>query len=364
LAFFEQALVTGDFMAEFSTGPVLVSGGAGYIGSHVVYALKQAGWTPIVIDDLSNGHKFATQLAPVFHRGDIADADLVAHLCRKYKPTAAMHFAAFIEVGESVKNPAKYFGNNRDKAAAFFHTLAKEGVRNVVFSSTAAVYGETEEGVALTEDYPTRPINPYGESKLAAEKILQSIGMRTAILRYFNVAGCAPDAGIGEAHYPETHLIPRIVVPLIGAPPELQRVLGLGQGFKIYGDDHATRDGTAVRDYLHVLDLADAHLRALSYLVRGGESSIFNLGSGSGYSVKEIVQAAREVLDRPEFSPEIVPRRAGDPAMLVANSEKAQKVLGWRSLRPVSDMIQSAAAWHRGSQYQETILAKAAVFSA
>ena len=351
-------------MTEFSAGPILVSGGAGYIGSHVVHALKKAGWTPIVVDDLSNGHEFAADLAPVFHRGDIADADLISHLCRKYRPKAAMHFAAFIEVGESVKNPSKYFGNNRDKASVFFHTLEKEGIRNVVFSSTAAVYGETEEGVPLTEDTPTLPINPYGESKLAAEKILRSIpGMSTAILRYFNVAGCAAGAGIGEAHYPETHLIPRIVVPLIGAPAELQRILGLGQGFKIFGDDHATRDGTAIRDYLHVMDLADAHLRALNYLLQGGKSDIFNLGSGSGYSVKEIVQAARDVLKRPDFAPEIMPRRDGDPAMLVANSEKAQKVLGWRAGRSVSDMIQSAAAWHRSSRYQETILAKAAVLT-
>lgn len=351
-------------MTEFSAMPVLVSGGAGYIGSHVVHVLKNAGWRPIVIDDLSNGHQFAAGLAPVFQRGDIADTDLVSYLCRKYRPQAAMHFAAFIEVGESVQNPSKYFGNNRDKAAIFFRTLEKEGVRNIVFSSTAAVYGETEEGVALTEGYPTRPINPYGESKLAAENILRSItGMNSVILRYFNVAGCAASVGIGEAHYPETHLIPRVVVPLIGAPADLQRVLGLGQGFKIFGDDHATRDGTAVRDYLHVLDLADAHLRALTYLLQGGESGIFNLGSGSGYSVKEIVQAARDVLKRPEFSPEIMPRRPGDPAMLVANSDKARSVLGWRAGHTVSDMIQSAAGWHRSSRYQQTILAKAAVFS-
>lgn len=351
-------------MTEFSAGPILVSGGAGYIGSHVVHALKKSGWTPVVIDDLSNGHKFAADLAPVFHRGDIADADLVSSLCRKYRPKAAMHFAAFIEVGESVKKPSKYFGNNRDKAALFFRTLENEGIRNMVFSSTAAVYGETEDGVALTEDRPTRPINPYGESKLAAEKILQSIpGVNSAILRYFNVAGSAAEAGIGEAHYPETHLIPRIVIPLIGAPLDLQRLLGLGQGFKIYGDDHDTRDGTAVRDYLHVLDLADAHVRALTYLLKGGKSTIFNLGSGSGYSVNEIVQAARDVLKQPEFKPQIVPRREGDSAMLVANSEKAQKVLGWHATRTVSEMIQSAASWHRTGRYQDTIFAKAAVFT-
>lgn len=347
-------------MTKFPAGPVLVSGGAGYIGSHVVLALKNAGWLPIVIDDLSNGHKFAAQIATVFRHGDMADIDLVSQLCRKYKPVAAMHFAAFIEVGESVKNPSKYFGNNRDKAAIFFRTLAEEGVHNIVFSSTAAVYGESVEKIALTEDTPTQPINPYGESKLAAEKILQSIpSLNTVILRYFNVAGSADGAGIGEAHYPETHLVPRIVLPLIGAPSDLQRVLGLGQGFKIYGNDHATPDGTAIRDYLHVLDLADAHVKALHHVLERGGNSIFNLGSGSGYSVREIVQAARDVLGRPGFTPEILPRRPGDPAMLVANSERAQKVLGWRATRTVSDMIQSAAAWHRSTQYQEAVLAKA-----
>ena len=351
-------------MSEFPARSVLVSGGAGYIGSHVVQALKQAGWLPIVIDDLSNGHKFAAELAPVFRQGDIADVDLVSQICRKFRPVAAMHFAAFIEVGESVKNPSKYFSNNRDKAAIFFRTLANEGVRHIVFSSTAAVYGEADAGIPITENSPTQPINPYGESKLAAEKALQSMAdLNTVILRYFNVAGCASGAAIGEAHYPETHLIPRIVVPLIGAPLDLQRVLGLGQGFKIYGDDHATRDGTAIRDYLHVLDLADAHVKALNHTLKGGRNAIFNLGTGSGYSVREIVQAARDVLNRPEFSPEVMPRRPGDPAMLVANSDKAQKLLGWRATRTISDMIQSAASWHRSTRYREAVLAKAAVFA-
>jgi UDP-glucose 4-epimerase len=346
-------------MTEFGGAPVLVSGGAGYIGSHVVHALKLAGFTPIVIDSLVNGHLFATHSASVFRLGDIADVDLVAELCTTYKPVAAMHFAAFIEVGESVQHPEKYFENNRDKAAIFFETLAKHAVNNIVFSSTAAVYGETDGESALTEEHPTSPINPYGYSKWAAEMFLRAIpSVRSAILRYFNVAGSAAELGLGEAHYPETHLIPRIVIPLVDAPQAIQTALGLGQGFKIYGDDHATRDGTAVRDYLHVLDLADAHIRALTYLLRGGASSIFNLGSGSGYSVKEIVQAAREALDRPEFSPEIAPRRTGDPAMLVASSEKAQRILGWIPQLGVSDMIQSAAAWHRSDRYQKTILEK------
>jgi UDP-glucose 4-epimerase len=349
-------------MTEFKDAPVLVSGGAGYIGSHVVHFLKLAGFTPIVLDNLINGHAFATHSASVFQRGDIADVDLVSALCAKYRPVAAMHFAAFIEVGESVKNPEKYLENNRDKAAVFFETLRKRGVDKIVFSSTAAVYGEPAGDVALTEEHPTSPINPYGQSKLAAESFLRAIpSVQSVILRYFNVAGSAAELGLGEAHYPETHLIPRIVIPLVDAPSVIQTALGLGQGFKIYGDDHATRDGTAVRDYLHVLDLADAHVRALTYLLGGGSSDIFNLGSGSGYSVKEIVRAARETLERPDFRPEVVLRRAGDPAMLVASNDKAQRTLGWRPQRDVSEMIRSAAIWHRSDRYQQAILEKMAV---
>jgi UDP-glucose-4-epimerase GalE len=351
---------TETIMTELAGTPILVSGGAGYIGSHVVHSLKQAGFAPIVLDSLINGHAWATVSASAFRQGDIANVDLVRELCREFKPVAAMHFAAFIEVGESVGNPAKYLENNRDKASVFFDTLANEGVDKIVFSSTAAVYGETLGNEPITEEQPTRPINPYGQSKLEAEQLLQGIAsVRSVILRYFNVAGAATDVAIGEAHFPETHLLPRIILPLIGAPADIQQALGLGQGFKIFGDDHATRDGTAIRDYLHVLDLADAHISALKYLLNDGASSKFNLGSGSGYSVKEIVDATRQTLGRPEFAPAVAPRRDGDPATLVASSIKAMKVLGWRARRDIADMIKSAAHWHKTEQYQSSIRAKA-----
>jgi UDP-glucose 4-epimerase len=336
---------------------VLVSGGAGYIGSHVVHCLKAAGFSPVVVDSLVNGHRWAVHCP--FHQGNIADTALIRDVCAKYKPVAALHFAAFIEVGESVTNPEKYFSNNRDNALSFFETLAAEGVNKIVFSSTAAVYGDPTGNLPLTEADPTCPMNPYGQSKLAAESYLQAMGqVRSVILRYFNVAGSAAEVGLGEAHFPETHLIPRIVLPLIDTSELLLKVLGLSQGFKIYGEDHATRDGTAVRDYLHVLDLADAHVRALRYLLDDGDSNIFNLGSGVGYSVREIVRACRDTLDRPDFCPEVCSRRAGDPAMLVASSEKAQKVLRWKPNFEISDMIRSAASWHGSDFYRDAILKK------
>jgi UDP-glucose-4-epimerase GalE len=284
---------------------------------------------------------------------------MIRALVRACRPVAALHFAAFIEVAESVANPARYFGNNRDKAALFFDALAAEGVKKIVFSSTAAVYGDG--GGILTEDHPTRPVNPYGQSKLEAETRLRAMdGVASVCLRYFNVAGAAPEAGLGEAHFPESHLIPRIVLPLIGLPVELENALDLSaQGFRIYGDDYPTPDGTAVRDYVHVLDLAEAHVLALRYLLDGGGSALFNLGSGGGYSVKEIVRAARDVMDWPDCNPVIAPRRAGDAAMLVANSDKARTKLGWRPRHGVAEMIASAATWHRSKTYVETMLARA-----
>jgi len=331
---------------------VLVSGGAGYIGSHVAHVLAAQGFVPVVLDSMVNGRAFAVKGA--FHKGDIADRALVAALVREHRPVAALHFAAFIEVGESVRQPEKYFANNRDKAKIFFDTLAAEGVRHIVFSSTAAVYGEPDTAAPLDEACPTRPINPYGQSKLEAETYLRAMpGVTAAALRYFNVAGAAGD--IGEAHLPESHLIPRIVLPLIGAPPALLETLGLKGGFSIYGDDYPTRDGTAIRDYLHVLDLAEAHVLALRYLLGGGATDVFNLGTGTGSSVREIVAAARQALDRPDFAPPVVPRRAGDPAMLVASGEKARAVLGWQPGRSIAQMIASAARWHQSPAYAAAI---------
>ncbi len=340
-------------------GHILVSGGAGYIGSHVALTLKNAGFTPVVVDSLVKGNRWAGEKSGPFCLGDIGDAEFVAAVCDEFKPVAALHFAAFIEVGESVAKPEMYLHNNRDKAKTFFETIAKKGVRNIVFSSTAAVYGEPEE-VPIKETTAQKPINPYGQSKLEAEQAMRAIPDVTSVaLRYFNVAGGAPEAGLGETHYPETHLIPRLVLPLIDASPALLDALGLKAGFKLFGTDYPTRDGTAVRDYIHVLDLADAHVLALRYLLGGGDTNIFNLGSGDGYSVNEIVAATRKVLNRPDFAPGVAPRRAGDPATLVADSSKARSVLGWKPHRGIEEMIASAATWHRMQLYIQTVMAKA-----
>jgi UDP-glucose-4-epimerase GalE len=343
---------------------VLVSGGAGYIGSHVTLLLKTAGYFPIVIDNLSNGNLWATRNAAAFRRGDIGDPTFVRDVCREFAPGAALHFAAFIEVGDSVKHPAKYFSNNTQKAKTFFNTIAGEGVTNIVFSSTAAVYGEVGDGKPIRADHPTRPINPYGQSKLEAESYLRSIpNVASVTLRYFNVAGADPYAGLGEAHFPETHLIPRVVLPLINSPPAVLHAVGLTGGFTMFGTDYDTPDGTAVRDYIHVMDLADAHIRALRHLRVGGGTAILNLGSGSGYSVREIVEAARRVLGRPDFTPEVAPRRAGDPAVLIADSTKARQVLGWAPAHGIDRMIASAAEWHGSRTYIDTILKKAPAVS-
>jgi UDP-glucose 4-epimerase len=341
-----------------SSSCVLVSGGAGYIGSHVAHVLAQSGFHPVVLDNLINGHRWAVK--GDFCQGDVADSRLVREIIAKYRPVAALHFAAFIEVGESVQNPEKYFINNRDKAKVFFDTLSAEGVRHIVFSSTAAVYGEPQGTEQITEDFSTNPINPYGQSKLEAETYLRKLpSVTSATLRYFNVAGAAPEVGLGEAHMPESHLIPRIVLPLIGTPTRVRQKLGLKSGFKIYGEDYPTRDGTAVRDYLHVLDLAKAHVLALRYLMSGGANIIFNLGTGAGSSVREIVQAARVALKKPHYMPGVAPRRPGDPPMLVASGEKAKLILGWQPERGIHEMIASAAAWHRGSHYIDSIMGRA-----
>lgn len=346
-------------MSNSSRKTVLVSGGAGYIGSHVTYLLKLRGFTPIVIDSLVTGNSWATRYASSFHQVDVADTAAVRALCEEFSPLAALHFAAFIEVGESVLNPQKYFLNNRDKAKVFFEVLSEQKVDKIIFSSTAAVYGEPAGDAPIAEDCSGLPINPYGQSKLDAERHLRSIpGIRSVILRYFNVAGCAADSGLGEAHYPETHLIPRLVLSLLDMPADVQRDLGIGKAFKVFGQDHKTRDGSAVRDYLHVLDLAEAHVLALEYLLGGGADQILNLGTGRGYSVWEIVRAAIKVLGRPEFEPVLGERRPGDPATLVASGKRASETLGWSPKREIAEMIQSAASWHQSKFYTQAIRAK------
>ncbi|MFA5041479.1 MAG: UDP-glucose 4-epimerase GalE [Bdellovibrionales bacterium] len=347
---------------------ILVSGGAGYIGSHAAYILKREGYEPVVVDNLSTGNAWATSFGP-FEEGDIGDADFIRAVCEKYRPLAAMHFAAFIDVNESVNNPAKYFENNRDKASCFFKTLNACGIKRVVFSSTAAVYGDTTTEYAdtggngpVSELYPTKPINPYGQSKLEAEaylRMLDAVGMNSVTLRYFNVAGAAPlEAQIGGACVPETHLIPCLIMPLLGVPSDILKALNLNKGFTIFGNDYPTPDGTPIRDYIHVLDLIDAHILALKYLLKGGGTDIFNLGSGQGYSVMAVVDEMRNTLNCPKFLPRIASRREGDPAIVVASNEKAAKILGWHPSRTLRNIISDAAAWHRSTFYQDAIRAK------
>jgi UDP-glucose-4-epimerase GalE len=344
------------------TQTILISGGAGYIGSHAAYALKQAGYKPVVVDNLSTGNAWAASFG-AFEKGDVGDGEFVRKICQTYKPAAALHFAAFIEVGESVQNPTKYFDNNRDKAKRFFDTLQTCGIDKIVFSSTAAVYGDVSGTAPICETEITKPINPYGQSKLDAETYLRTLdgkGTHSVTLRYFNVAGAAPaEAQIGETHVPETHLIPRLVLPLIDTPSEILQQLNLGSGFTIYGKDYPTPDGTAIRDYIHVLDLIDAHIRALDYLLKDGATDIFNLGSGKGFSVNEIVEATRKNLNRPDFNPGTAPRRVGDPPVLIASNEKAGRILGWKPARTLSDILSGAATWHRSQRYRDAISAKA-----
>jgi UDP-glucose-4-epimerase GalE len=344
-----------------SSSTILVSGGAGYIGSHACYALKQAGYQPVAVDDLSTGNKWAVSFGPL-EQIDIGDPEAVRKICSRYEPIAAMHFAAFIDVAESVKDSAKYFATNRDKASRFFRTLNNCKVRKVVFSSTAAVYGNVTSNEPITELQPIDPINPYGSSKMEAEAFLRMLdggGMRSVTLRYFNVAGAGPaDAKIGEAHKPETHLIPRMLLPLLDAPLDILSALDLENGPKIFGTDYSTPDGTAIRDYIHVMDLIDAHLRALDYLLNGGTTEIFNLGTGTGYSVRQIVDTVRSALNKPDFDPETAPRRAGDPAFLVASNQRAGDMLGWKPTRTLEDIVRDAAAWHKSQRYRDTIRRK------
>ncbi len=315
---------------------ILLTGGAGYIGSHTAYALKKAGYTPIVLDSLVNGHEWAVKYGP-FVKGDMGDENAVKALCVEYRPQAVIHFAAFIEVAESVANPAKYMGNNYHKAAKFFDAVAECGVNKIVFSSTAAVYGIPQDEASIKETHPLQPINPYGESKLAAETYLRDMGVDSVTLRYFNAAGAAPiEEKIGEAHDPETHLIPNVLrAGLNGKNP-----------VKLFGTDYPTPDGTAVRDYVHVMDLAAAHIAALRYLMDGGTTEICNLGTGKGSSVQEVIDTCAQALGKP------VPvvretRRAGDPPRLVADNTHAKELINWTPQSSLNDIVQSALAWHK-----------------
>ena len=317
---------------------VLVLGGAGYIGSHTVYELIDKGEDVVIVDNLETGYKEAVHPKARFYQGDIRNREFVDKVFEKEKIDAVIHFAANSLVGESMTNPLKYYDNNLNGTKVLLESMIAHDVKKIVFSSTAATYGEPEK-VPILETDKTEPTNCYGETKLSMEKMFKwtdkAHGLKYVSLRYFNACGAHKSGEIGEAHNPETHLI-----PLVLQVPNKKR-----EAINIYGDDYDTKDGTCVRDYIHVTDLAQAHILAVDYLVKGGESDIFNLGNGVGFTVKEIVEAAEEVTDS-NIPAVITPRRAGDPAKLIASSEKAKKILGWKpEFEDVKEIIATAWKW-------------------
>ncbi len=319
---------------------ILVLGGAGYIGSHTVYELIEAGHDVVVADNLLTGFREAVHPKARFYELDIRDCGALDALFEKENIEGVIHFAACSQVGESMVLPLKYYDNNLCGTAVLLQAMVAHGIDKIVFSSTAATYGEPEQ-IPIRENDKTEPTNCYGETKLAMEKMMKwtslAHGLRYVALRYFNACGAHSSGEIGEAHDPETHLIPLI----------LQVPNGQREHISIFGDDYPTEDGTCVRDYIHVMDLAQAHVLALDYLMAGGESDVFNLGNGVGFSVKEMIEVARKVTGHP--IPAVVsPRRAGDPARLVASSEKAKSVLGWKpQYAALETIVDSAWRWHQ-----------------
>ena len=316
---------------------VLVCGGAGYIGSHTVYELIERGHSVVVVDSLIKGHKAAVHNDAKFYLGDIRDEDFMDQVFKENNIDAVIDFAAFSLVGESVNEPFKYYENNVYGTLKLLEAMERAGVKKIVFSSTAATYGEPENDIIVESD-KTNPTNPYGETKLTVEKMLKwadnAYGIKFVALRYFNAAGAHISGKIGEDHSPETHLIPII----------LQTALGQREKMFIFGDDYDTPDGTCVRDYIHVTDLADAHIKALEKLFKTNESGIYNLGNGKGFSVKEVIEKAKKVTGK-DFKVEIEARRNGDPSTLIASSEKAIKELGWKP--KFNKIIETAWNWHK-----------------
>jgi len=318
---------------------VLIVGGAGYIGSQTAKAVAAAGLEPIVFDNLVYGHEWAVKWGPLV-RGDLADRALLVDAMKRHHVDAVIHFAAYAYVGESVTNPRKYYDNNVAGTLSLLNAMLDADVRDIVFSSTCATYGEPRQ-IPIGEDHPQSPVNPYGETKLAVEKMLGwysgAYGLRTAALRYFNAAGADPDGELGEDHDPETHLIPLAIAAAFGRRGALD----------IYGTDYPTPDGTAIRDYIHVVDLADAHLRALERLRGGAPRLEINLGTGRGHSVREVVAAVGAAAGRPVPCRE-VGRRAGDPPVLVADNRAATEILGWQPRLAALDVIvEHAVRWHQ-----------------
>lgn len=320
---------------------ILVTGGAGYIGSHTVRALLEKGHDVIVLDNLSRGHVGAVPSSVQLIREDIHHISAVRDLLEREHIQGVMHFAAHSQVGESMENPSMYYDNNVVGSYCLLEAVRQANVPYMVFSSTAAVYGEPDK-TPITEDMPYAPTNVYGQTKLMIEHMLaqysRAYGLRYVALRYFNAAGAASDGTIGEDHAPETHLIPLI----------LQTALGQRQSIKVFGTDYPTPDGTCIRDYIHVTDLADAHVRVLDYLAGGGASQYFNLGTQNGMSVREMIAVAKEVTQR-DFKVEEAPRRPGDPAILIASSDKIRQVTGWMPTHSdVKNIIADAWNWHYG----------------
>ena len=316
---------------------ILVIGGAGYIGSHMVKLLREKGESHLVLDDFSQGHREALCGSP-YIEGDLGDTAILRRIFAENSIDIVLHFAAYISVGESVKDPGKYWQNNTAKVVSLLNEMQSAGVKNLVFSSTAAIFGEPQY-VPVDEDHPKNPTNPYGETKLAVEKILSDFdiayGMKSVCLRYFNASGADPSGILGEDHNPEEHLIP---VALLAAQ-------GRRQSMKIYGSDYDTPDGTCIRDYVHVMDLADAHLKAVSHLRNGGDSRQYNLGNGQGFSVKEVLETVERVVGKP-LVVENASRRPGDPARLVACSDRIKSDWGWTPAIPdLETIVRHAWTW-------------------
>ena len=318
---------------------ILVVGGAGYIGSHMCKCLAQSGFQPIVLDNLVYGHRDAVQWGP-FAEGSLDDANLLKHLFKTYDIAAVMHFAAYTYVGESVQNPAVYYQNNVAATLSLLRCMVDADIKKFIFSSSCATYGEPLE-LPISEEHPLNPISPYGRTKRMVEEILADFGtaygLSSIALRYFNAAGADPDGQLGEDHDPETHLIPLV----------LQAALGQKEDIKIFGNDYETDDGTCIRDYIHINDLASAHLLALERLLHGDFGGIFNLGNGNGYSVMDVIHKAREVTGK-SIPFEIIQRREGDPAILVGSSKKAMNELGWKPrYADLDTIIEHAWNWHQ-----------------
>jgi len=319
---------------------ILVVGGAGYIGSHMVIDLLQAGYEVVVLDNLSRGHRDLL-VGGIFIEGDLGDTKLLDSIFSQHQIAAVMHFAAYSLVGESVSKPLDYYRNNVAKTVELLAAMGRHRVRYFIFSSTAAVYGEPRAMEPLCEDSPCLPTNPYGATKLAVERMLVDNAatgdFRHVSLRYFNAAGADPAGRVGERHHPETHLIPLV----------LQVATGERQAIQIYGTDYPTQDGTCIRDYVHVCDLTQAHLLTLEYILRGGSSAVYNLGNNKGYSVREVVETARRITRHPIPAVE-ADRRPGDPAFLVADSGRIRRELGWQPRHERLDaIIETAWAWHQ-----------------